>query len=329
MNGTREEREVAIGVLFIVSLCGVLLPFYIVRRFAVEVMQGKAWCLIRSFTTGLVCSVAVMHVLADADDHLRKVTVFPMANAVMLLGVFIMVMLEEFGAMGMEVLSTPSPAAEAGCERLPEAEAAQTQRRLGGRACCVGHVHQHPLLAPDGAGLQGSRRRLVVYFMEASVAVHSVLVGLGLGIMKHGRAKVAALALALLFHQFFEGMALGMAAVRAELSVQSAVHFIAAFALSCPLGGAVGIYAADFYDDDDPKTSWVLGILNALPAGMLVHIGFCQLLAEDFGEHAEGGQERDYDGKLGQPRRGWALRVLKLCTFFAGGALMTFLAVWA
>jgi len=303
MSGdTLQARWTALGAICFVSLIGVTLPFY-VHRFDEAVMQGKPFRVVRAFATGLVCGVAFLHVLDDANKFLSRVTHFPMAEAVMLFGAFAMVMVEEIGSMSIEALSVRSQNSE------------KSEKLLGEEAGEEAGDHSHP----------GASRKLVVFAMEASIALHSILIGIGLGVITLSFTKVATLAIALLFHQFFEGVALGMVAIKAKLSLRAAWHVIATFCFSCPIGGIIGIQAASVYNKNDPETDWTLGVLNGFAAGMLVHIGFCELLAADFGEHSHHDSHQNGSKVKGES----GFRVAKILALFAGGGVMTFIAQWA
>ena len=91
--------------------------------------------------------------------------------------------------------------------------------------------------------------------------VHSVLVGVALGVLSN-RVAILSLSAALLFHQFFEGLALGAVALKSNLSFKSSWHVFLTFTLSCPIGAVLGIYFANQYDPADFRTAWTLGILN-------------------------------------------------------------------
>merc|ERR1719150_1034217 len=117
--------------------------------------------------------------------------------------------------------------------------------------------------------------------MEGSMMIHSVLVGVALGVL-HEYVAVLSLGAALLFHQFFEGLALGAVAVKSGFSFKSSWHLVLTFTLSCPFGLVLGILFSNQYDKDDYWTAWTLGALNAFAAGTLLHIGLVELLPEDF-----------------------------------------------
>lgn len=144
--------------------------------------------------------------------------------------------------------------------------------------------------------------------------VHSVLVGVALGVLQK-RLAILSLGSALLFHQFFEGLALGAVAVKSEFSFKSSWHLFLTFTLSCPLGAVLGMTFAEQYDPKDYRTAWTLGLLNALAAGTLLHIGLVELLPEDFA-HTQHCQRKPHP-------------LARLLALFIGGAIMAVLAVWA
>merc|ERR1712066_1204634 len=90
-------------------------------------------------------------------------------------------------------------------------------------------------------------QRFTVFMMEASIMIHSALVGLALGVLHRGVA-VLSLGTALLFHQFFEGLALGAVAIKSGFSFKSSWYLFLTFALSCPLGAVLGIFVSSSYD---------------------------------------------------------------------------------
>lgn len=266
------------------------------------VLRQPWFRVLRAYTIGLVCGVAFLHVLADSQECLEQVSSFPVANSVMLAGVFMMVVVNEL-AIEKE---TARPMLPGGCTSLS------------------GHSHAHlqPLLdaqlAPD------SHSRLKAYAMEASISVHSLLVGIGLGVVTKSVASVFTLACVLVMHQFFEGIALGIAGTQANLSRRTLWILTSVFSLTCPFGGLLGIQLAACRERYEPGATWSLGIANALAAGALVHIGFVHMLNEDFGEHAASSSGKDacIDSENHECTR---MRLLALCS---GGATMTLLAAW-
>ena len=109
-----------------------------------------------------------------------------------------------------------------------------------------------------------------VFLSEASIAVHSVLIGITLGVTNGN--EIVPLLIALTFHQFLEGVAIGTAAVYAGMRVRSIFILGLIFALTTPLGTAIGIGVRQSYNTNSPAALLTQGILDAVGAGMLIFL---------------------------------------------------------
>ncbi len=65
----------------------------------------------------------------------------------------------------------------------------------------------------------------------------------------HG-VQVRAFTIALCFHQFLEGIALSSFIMRARIGRWAGMAMVAIYALTCPVGVAIGMGVADTYDAD-------------------------------------------------------------------------------
>ncbi|KAF9571316.1 hypothetical protein EC968_000756 [Mortierella alpina] len=145
----------------------------------------------------------------------------------------------------------------------------------------VGHSHAHGLELLDV-----SQRRISTYILEAGVASHSIVIGVALGVSSD--AEFTGLLVALVFHQFFEGFALG--ARIAELDFESTMnHYLLAlvFSLTTPIGAALGIVISSSYDPTSVAALLSEGILDAISTGILLYMGYVNLLAVEFNLNGE------------------------------------------
>ena len=112
---------------------------------------------------------------------------------------------------------------------------------------------------------------------EFSLTLHSVLVGLAVGIVPDD--ELPALITALAFHQFFEGVTLGARLDAAQFSVRTLLLCAAVFAMAAPLGIAIGIGLVQANVAFATTTNFLvsLGVLEAISAGMLIHVGSAML----------------------------------------------------
>ncbi|UKZ79124.1 hypothetical protein TrVFT333_006874 [Trichoderma virens FT-333] len=208
------------------------------------------------------------------------------------------------------------------------------------------HCHFH-------AGVEQNDEVVNVLVLEAGIIFHSLLIGLTLVVA--GDSFFITLFIVIVFHQVFEGIALGtrIAAVgyktitshsghsspspptsrkidtttgaavndvelsSRKLSWLNMMYMALAFALVTPVGMAIGIGVLHKFNGNDPSTLIALGTLDALSAGILVWVGVVEMWARDW----------IYDGELTNSNA--------LVTGFAGFGLiagmvlMSFLGKWA
>lgn len=129
-----------------------------------------------------------------------------------------------------------------------------------------------------------------VLVMEAGVLFHSILIGLTLVVA--GDSFYKTLLVVIVFHQFFEGLALGarIATLPGAIFPSKAVMG-AAFALITPIGMAIGLGVLNTFNGNERSTLIALGTLDALSAGILVWVGVVDMWARDW--VIEGGEMLD------------------------------------
>jgi zinc transporter 1/2/3 len=155
-------------------------------------------------------------------------------------------------------------------------------RKLGGHADLEktntipdvgnGHSHHHG----QHSGNEKSRNFITLLLFELGIALHSVIIGISLGVITGSEFRT--LLIALCFHQFFEGFALGSAVILTEPSKRTSVLTVLAFASSTPIGVAIGIGVHSTFNENDKNTLLVVGIFEALAAGALIYTGLIELL---------------------------------------------------
>ena len=83
-------------------------------------------------------------------------------------------------------------------------------------------------------------KQIVFYLVELSVAIHSILIGFAFGLSSVN--KIIPLTFALLFHQFFEGMAISSIFLEAKFTrIKPYLVMIGIYTLTLPLGAFIGI----------------------------------------------------------------------------------------
>lgn len=148
----------------------------------------------------------------------------------------------------------------------------------------LGHSHGSPLdpTKPD--------TKFSVMVMEAGVLFHSILIGLTLVVA--GDSFYKTLLVVIVFHQFFEGLALGarIATLPGAIFPTKAV-MAGAFSLITPIGMAIGLGLLNSFNGNEKSTLIALGTLDALSAGILVWVGVVDMWARDW--VIEGGEMLD------------------------------------
>ena len=158
--------------------------------------------------------------------------------------------------------------------------------------------------------------------MEAGILFHSILIGLTLVVA--GDSFYKTLLVVIVFHQFFEGLALG---ARIALLPKEMVSFwrtkfpmALAFSLITPLGMAIGVGVMNQWNGNDRSTIITIGTLDAVSAGILVWVGVVDMWARDW--IIDGGEMTAENAGVGKI-------CLGLVSLVAGFVGMSVLGKWA
>lgn len=116
--------------------------------------------------------------------------------------------------------------------------------------------------------------------MEFGVTLHSVFVGLALGVTEDKEAKT--LIIALVFHQMFEGLATGARLADAEFHVTVEMVMAMIFSFSAPIGIAIGTGVVSASKSALSGTNYVMvqAIFNSICGGILVYLAFSLMLVD-------------------------------------------------
>ncbi|KAG1659066.1 hypothetical protein FOA52_012067 [Chlamydomonas sp. UWO 241] len=81
---------------------------------------------------------------------------------------------------------------------------------------------------------------------------------------------------------------LGSVIVKARFSNLKSIVMISTYAITVPLGIAIGMGTATTYNGESVGALTVQGILNSISGGLLLYIALVQMLAQDFGQMTGG-----------------------------------------
>lgn len=321
-------------MILVTSAIGVFAPILLSK---LPFAAVNAWIsvVIKQFGTGIIISTAFVHVsiaptnllhhaVADSiqlythanlmftNECLGELGYEATTSAIVMAGVFIAFLLEYIGhriivARGCKE-STSGVVSEAHGEGPKGSPQMQPQQPT---LVHLGHSHGSPLdpTKPD--------TKFSVMVMEAGVLFHSILIGLTLVVA--GDSFYKTLLVVIVFHQFFEGLALGarIATLPGAIFPSKAI-MAGAFALITPIGMAIGLGLLNSFNGNEKSTLIALGTLDALSAGILVWVGVVDMWARDW--VIEGGEM--LDATLGRVLAGGVSLVV-------GMALMGLLGKWA
>jgi zinc transporter 1/2/3 len=153
-----------------------------------------------------------------------------------------------------------------------------------------------------------------VLLSEASISVHSILIGITLGITTGD--EIVPLLIALTFHQFLEGVVIGTASIYAGMQTRSFALLGVIFALTTPVGIAIGIGVRYSFNENNPSALLTQGILDAICGGMLIFLAL--------GDHVNAMKNQAHWLK----EEGTVIHGTCIGAFLLGMAIMCTLAVW-
>ncbi|EPY31195.1 solute carrier family 39 (zinc transporter), member 1/2/3 [Angomonas deanei] len=132
--------------------------------------------------------------------------------------------------------------------------------------------HSHGLVVPDH--MSSVQRVVAAISMEFGVTLHSVFVGLTLGVTND--SDLRGLLVALVFHQLFEGVAMGSRLADAEFNLLLEIILTCVFSFSAPIGIAAGTAAVSSSADALASSTYAMvsGIFDSLCGGILLYLAF-------------------------------------------------------
>ena len=211
-----------------------------------------------------------------------------------------------------KTLASPTAAGAASPSAAATGSGAALDFRVGKQLAALsagegGHGHVHNILL-----VAGLKRTISAYMLEFGVTVHSVFIGLANGI--DGDDQLHVLLVALVFHQMFEGIALGSRIADANMPTHwhEAVLTIL-FSLAAPFGIAIGIAVKTGLNPNGETFLMVQGTFDGICAGILIYIGLV-LLLRDFPEDMQRFCRDDWRRKAGM-----------FVALYIGAGLMSFI----
>ncbi|UNI23144.1 hypothetical protein JDV02_008980 [Purpureocillium takamizusanense] len=160
------------------------------------------------------------------------------------------------------------------------------------------------------------KERLQCVLLEMGILFHSVFIGMALSVSVG--TDFIVLLIAIIFHQTFEGLALGSRIATVAWGNKWEPWIMALlYGCTTPLGQALGVATHTLYSPDSEVGLIVVGVMNAISAGLLTFASLVELLSEDFLS------DESWRYLRGKQRVGACVLV------FAGAFLMSLVGAWA
>ncbi|KAG0463641.1 hypothetical protein HPP92_019710 [Vanilla planifolia] len=281
-----SSREISLKLIAIFSIlaagsAGVCLPS--LGKWIPALHPDKdLFFVLKAFAAGVILSTGFVHILPDASENLTSPCLppspwqdFPFAGFAAMVG-----------AIATLVVDTVATGYFARAHGQSEGHVADAEKAgvddVNRHVQVQVHVHAtHGHAHGPVTGTSLTRHRVVSQVLELGILVHSVIIGISLGVSESS-SSIRPLVVALCFHQFFEGIGLGGCLVQARFKLRTTATMVLFFSLTTPMGIAVGIGVSSGYDENSPTALVVEGVLNACAAGILVYMALVDLLAADF-----------------------------------------------
>ncbi|ETI20459.1 hypothetical protein G647_08495 [Cladophialophora carrionii CBS 160.54] len=280
---TRDyDIPLRVGTLFAIlatSSIGVFGPIFL-NHLPFGAVRGIALSIMKQFGTGVIVSTALVHLythasLMFANECLGRLSYEATTSAVVMAGIFLAFLVEYVShriLLSRAQNSNGTAASQAPSRQCPSPDKTVPQPAL------ATYADHH--LPPSGLS---PNTYLSVLVMEAGILFHSILIGLTLVVAAD--SYYITLFIVIVFHQFFEGVALGSRIAVLSGSRRTMIHKLlmaAAFVLITPLGMAIGLGVLNHFNGNDPSTIVAIGTLDALSAGILLWVGVVDMWARDW-----------------------------------------------
>jgi zinc transporter ZupT len=289
----------AIFAILVASAVGASLPLVIARCVASEASRRRVQVVIKLMTcvsVGIVLATALIHVVPDGLEQLRESGVAPFAKraeAAKECAPSSNSSNQSSSSNRTANGTTSAPAAVAGGDDDDDDDAYPYGFLFAMIAIVVVFVVSSEVNLASAMRIHDlddslvtrkeERERLAaltkLYAVEFGVAIHSVIIGVNLGLTRK-YDQVVTLTIVLCVHQLFEGLAIGSLAVLSRVTPSGAAAFVGCFMVTTPLGVAIGTATSN-------NSSVVTqGIVSCLAAGVLLHMALTEMLPDVLGSHA-------------------------------------------
>ncbi|EGD90561.1 hypothetical protein H112_02027 [Trichophyton rubrum D6] len=286
MSCDRVDRDYnipyRIGSLFAILVTSAIAVFgpVLMQRFFASTMNIFVFTIIKQLGTGIMIATAFIHLLTHAElmfgnKCLGTLQYEATATSIFMAGLFITFLIEYFGN---RIAFSRGKKHPQGDDMEPSATSSHTGPVSGAKTgldsaiANLGHSHSHSSFPDD---------KISVFLMEAGIVFHSVI--LGVTLVVSGDSGYTPLFIVIIFHQMFEGLALGSRiADLANTNISTKLVMSSIFAVITPLGMAIGLGVLHSFNGNDKSTIVAIGTLDAFSAGILAWAAIVDMWTHDW-----------------------------------------------
>ncbi|ORY43552.1 Zinc/iron permease [Neocallimastix californiae] len=117
--------------------------------------------------------------------------------------------------------------------------------------------------------MEKNEKQLVCYLLEIGISFHSILIGIAFGIES---SELVAFMIAIMFHQFFEGVSLSSVFIEAHFKhIISILYLIIFYCFTIPLGGIIGLTLRSYIESATKIYVTIKGIIDSMASGLLIY----------------------------------------------------------
>lgn len=315
MESSLALRVASIFILLVASALGITIPLYSYK----SIINDHVNLTIKSLSAGIMIGLALIHLLCEANEMIEENyhDYHALSYALVGVGIFTTVFFEQ---VAISLATTYARRNRRNLEKNKEYDIEAVKIEIvndhtydhshdhshdhnhGHKTPCsscnhskshntLSHEHDHSSLALEEIISAKSIRDIVVaYALEISTAVHSIIIGIDLGMMGDDNYNTIAIMISVLcFHQFVEGFGLGsiLRTSKDSLGNTKIMLFMIIFSLTISIGVIIGIGIS--YGEDETKHQILAkASITSIAAGSLLYTAMSEILPSCFeGKHCE------------------------------------------
>ncbi|OUM61914.1 hypothetical protein PIROE2DRAFT_44839, partial [Piromyces sp. E2] len=219
---------------------------------------------VKLFGTGVILGVAFIHMLSPASELLTSKYTYSLFNekytsfagAFAIIGILITHFVQVYASHFLE-----------GSHKHDHIHVHSSSECGSSSSKSLKHEKSDIIKLEEGD--ISTEKQLVCYLLEIGISLHSVLIGIAFGLEKHG---LIVLMIALMFHQFFEGVSLSSVFIEAHFKhIRSVIFMIVLYSFTLPIGGIIGLVLRSVIEETSKGYVTLQGIIDSVAAGILIY----------------------------------------------------------